>query len=236
MFNRIKLLWAVPLLAAGLGLPAQEGPSPQAPLKASSEYAAYRSGFLKDYDQLRPVHGTRGLLFFADKSFDFKSYTKFAFDPVQVITVPQKGGQKITPEVEDRLKSEALAAFKKALEPDYQVVDAAGPGVLRVRFAITGVKPVKPDLNPSNFIPIGIIVHAGQAAMGKSRKYAELSGEMEVLSPADKRAAAASFKRRGTEKLGKGYAITWEQMDAIIGQWAVNFRARVDALRGVAKP
>ena len=44
--------------------------------------------------------------------------------------------------------------FVGALASGYQVVNQPGPGVLRVRIAITGVQPTGPALGVTDFIPI----------------------------------------------------------------------------------
>ena len=236
MNHKNTSLWLVPLLVGGIAMFAQAGNATpeKAPKPTANFDAEYQSGFLKDYSQLKATHGTRGRLFYADSKFDFKPFTKLMFDPVEIITV-SKDSPEIKPEVAAKLKKDLVAAYTKALEPAYQVVDAPGPDVLRVRCAITGIDGVRGDVNPGDFFPVKVVVNAAKAATSKSTMYAEMKGEVEVLSPEGNRVAAASAKRRGTEKLGKNYTITWTAMNKVMDTWAQGFRTELDKMRGVAK-
>jgi hypothetical protein len=231
-----KSLWLVPLLVGSIGMSAQAQDTSKGKSASSTAnfHKEYQSGFLKDYSKLKPEHGTIGRLFFADKKFDFKPFTKIMFDPIEVLPV-SKDGADINPEAAAKLKKDLLAAYTKALEPGYQVVDAPGPDVLRVRCAITGVNGVRGDVTPVDFVPMQVVYKGAKAAAGKSTLYTEMKGEVEVLSPEGKQVAAASAKRRSADKLAKNYTITWEAMNKVMDAWAQNFRTELDKLRGVAK-
>ena len=72
-----------------------------------------------------------------------------------------------------RMADSFLASFKRALEPQYQVVSAPGPGVFRIRGAITGVQLVKPPLNPTDFIPIKALFNVARSSAGAAPSWAK---------------------------------------------------------------
>jgi hypothetical protein len=155
------------------------------------------------------------------------------FDPVEVHITPSPEYKGVQPDALKRMTDAFQAAFRKALEPTYQVVTKPGPGVLRVRTAITGVQPVKPPLNPTDFIPIKALFNIARSAAGDSPQVAEMTAEMEVLDENNNRIAAAVATRKGEKTLPQGEQITWKDLDPIASYWAAGFRQRLDELRGV---
>ncbi len=189
------------------------------------------SGFLGDYSKLQPAKDREGTLLFINKSQDYKSYTKVMFDSVEVYLTPNPNYKGLQPDTLKRMTDNVLTSFKRALEPEYQVVTAPGPDVLRVRTAITGVELVKPPMNPTDVIPVKFLFKA--ATGGFSAMVPEMSAEMEVLDAQGNRLAAAAVTRKGDQSLKQGEQVTWKELDAISSYWAKGFRQRLDELRGV---
>jgi hypothetical protein len=150
---------------------------------------------------------------------------------VEVYLAPNPDYKGLQPDALKAMTDSFLAAFKKALEPEYQVVTTPGPDVLRVRSAITNLQAVKPALKGTDFVPIKAIYNAGRAVAGKSPKVAEMTAEMEVLDAQGLRAAAAVATRKGDQKLKQGEEVTWKELEAITTYWAKSFRDRLDRLR-----
>lgn len=119
------------------------------------------------------------------------------------------------------------------MQPDYQLVNAAGPGVLRIRLAITNVHPTQLPLKPSDFVPIKAMINAGRAAAGASPRIIELSAEMEVLDPDGWVVVAGVSTRKNDHTLAQGDTITWVELRPILTVWAENFRQRLNEARGV---
>jgi hypothetical protein len=192
------------------------------------------SGFLGDYSKLTAVADRPGIMLYLDKSGDYRAYTKVMFDPVEVVLVPNPDYKGVQPDALKRITDSFGAAFKKVLAPDYQVVSAPGPDVLRVRTAITGVQPAPTDMSAADFIPIKALFNTARAASGGSPRVAEITAEIEVLDAQGKRIAAATATRKGGATLAQGAQVTWKDLDPIAQYWAKNFRQRLDELRGVA--
>ena len=73
-----------------------------------------------------------------------REYAKFMLDPVLVHFAPNARGGAINPDKLDHLIDFFEEELVKALSERYQVVDKPGPGVLRLRAAITDVQPTWP--------------------------------------------------------------------------------------------
>lgn len=190
------------------------------------------SGFLGDYSQLQPAPDAEGLNLYMDRSGNYGQYTKLMLEPVQVLVTPGSE-QGLAPDVVARMSDNLHASLRSTLEPTYQIVTTPGPDVLRVRSAITNVQPVKPPTGVSDFLPIKALYNAGRAVAGNSPRLVEMSAEIEVLDPANKRVMAGTTTRRGDQTLPQGEQITWAAMQSISDYWARGFRARLDELRGV---
>jgi hypothetical protein len=194
------------------------------------------SGFLGDYSQLAPAPDREGVMLYVDRSANVRPYTKLLVDPVQVLVTPAPDQAPPPPEVLQRIGAQFQDSLRRALTPAYQMVDQPGPDVLRVRSAITGLRPAKPPTGVTDFIPIKAIYNVGVEATGTAPRVAEMTGEMEVLDPGGKRIAAATATRKGDKKLPQGDQVTWESLPPITDYWAKNFRMRLDELRGVTPP
>jgi hypothetical protein len=192
------------------------------------------SGFLGDYSKLAAVADRPGVMFYVDKTGDYRPYTKVMFDPVEVVLVPNPDYKGVQPDALKRMTDAFAAALKQALAPEYQVVAAPGPDVLRVRTAITGVQPAPTDTTAADFIPIKALFNAARSASGGSPRVAEMMVEIEILDAQGKRVAAATATRKGEEKLAQGAQVTWKDLEPIAQHWAKGFRQRLDELRGVA--
>jgi len=129
-----------------------------------------RVGFLTDYARLRPMPGGGGMLCWRDAGVDWKKFDKVMFERIQVYLKP--GAMQMQPVDPTDLKM-LIDYFHndlvKAVQPEAQIVTAPGPGVLRVRIALT-------DLVPTNQLaslagtaaPYGFVAEIGAgAATGK---------------------------------------------------------------------
>jgi hypothetical protein len=105
--------------------------------------------------------------------------------------------------------------------------------VLRVRVAITELKPSNPTANTlSTIIPVGIVVSgAAKAVSGDNLGTGEAGTEMELLdSITGERLAAAVDKRQGGKMVFRG---KWEDAKDAFDYWAQRFRQRLDEMRGM---
>ena len=193
---------------------------------------AQNSGFLSDYSKLQPAQDNPKTRLWIDKSFDFKPYTKILLDPVEVWVSPTSQYKGASPDALKRMSDNFSASFKKALQPGYQLVDKAGPDVLHIKLAVTGINLVKPETNPANFLPIVFIARTVSGA--NSKLDVVLTGEMQVLSPDNKPVAAAVALGTGDKSVEEKQQITWTELQTITDNWGKGLRRRLDETRGVA--
>lgn len=203
-------------------------------VQAQPAEAPQHSGFLSDYSKLQPLSGKEGVLAYINKGADYKAYTKVMILPVEVWPSPSAAYKEIQPDALKRMTDNMRASFVNALQPAYQVVDQAGPDVLTLKIAITGVQPTDPSLNPTDFIPVKAIFNFARSASGNAPKVAEMTAEMELLDADNKIVAEALATRKGEKDLVQGADITWDQLQAITDQWGKGFRQQLDQLRGVS--
>jgi hypothetical protein len=195
-----------------------------------------QSGFLRDYSQLQPDPDREGVMLYIDRSTDFRPYTKLMIDPVQVMVVPVPDQPPPPRDVVARIGAQLLDSLQRALATGYQLVNAPGPDVLRVRSAITGLAAAKPEAGALDYVPIKAIYNLGREAAGGGPRVAEMKAELEVLDPGGRRVIAATANRKGEKTLTQGDQITWDSLPPITDYWARNIRMRLDKLRGVPGP
>ena len=232
--TRILRVTAVAALALALGPGAFPVHSQESgPAQEETAASPKPSGFLKDYSQLKPAEDRKGIMLFLDRSRNYRSYTKVMFEPTEVFLVPNPEYKGVQPDALKRMTDSFIMTFKAALEPEYMVVDAPGPDVLRVRTAISGVQMVRPSLKVTDFTPLRAATKIVRKATGNAKVVAEMTAEMEVLDSQGRRVAAATATRKGDKQLEQGDELTWKALESITKYWAKGFRQRLDEVRGI---
>jgi hypothetical protein len=177
-------------------------------------------------------------MLYVDQGADLRPYTKLLFDPVQVLVTPAPAQNlpQPSPDVLARIGGEFQQSLQRELAPAYQVVTVPGPDVLRVRSAITGIRPADPQTSGWDYVPVKAIYDVALDMAGAGPAVAEMQAEVEVLDPSGKRLVAATATRKGDKHLPQGEQITWQSLRPITDYWAKNVRTRLDQLRGVSPP
>ncbi len=165
------------------------------------------SGFLKDYSQLKPGGRDRALLLYRKAELKPGDYTRILLEPV-VVYVPAdgKGLAKVPKEDRQRLADYLDASIRKHLTNDFEFVTEPGPGVMRVRVALTSAESssvVRDTL--SSVVPFGMAANALKViATGTSLSVGGCSIEAEGLdSQSGERMWAAVDERVGSKYTGK---------------------------------
>ena len=176
------------------------------------------SGFLSDYDRLRPVQKEEHVLYWEKPGVDWKRYDKLIIAPVQVRIVPAD------PPVELRLgEAEELAgrlheALVRGLRERYPVVETAAPDVLVIRPALTHLKPVTPALNIAATALLGVPVDVGEAAV--EAQFADsLSGRILGELTVSSRGSIVDITRVWTR---------WDQVNRAFELWAQRLRRAME--------
>lgn len=106
-----------------------------------------QSGFLRDYGRLKPNPAMDGALQYQNPRIRLDQYKKFMIDPIVVHFAPNAEGTAMDPAKLTELTSFFREEAVKALSEQYQVVEQPGPGVLRIRAAITDIQKTQPLMN-----------------------------------------------------------------------------------------
>jgi hypothetical protein len=105
------------------------------------------SGFLDgNYSLMKPVNDDPKHRVYVNKPL-LQKYDKFMVDPVVVRIAPDAPGFNIDPKDLEQLAEYMRAQIIKQGSPYFQYVEQPGPGVARIRAAITGVTKGEPAMN-----------------------------------------------------------------------------------------
>lgn len=192
-----------------------------------------KTGFLGDYSLLQEGEANTAVLSYRNPSANFKSYNKIMFDRIVVSFSDDADYKEIDPAILKELTDYYQNALLDAVKSGYEVVDQPGVGVLRVRVAITDVRPSKPVANTmSTLLPVGwAVAGATKVSSGDNLGTGEAATEVDVLdSLTSVRLAAAVDRRQGGKAVFEG---KWNDTKEAFDHWAVRFRQRLDELRGM---
>jgi len=192
-----------------------------------------KTGFLGDYSMLVEGEDNTAALSYRNPSANFKSYDKIMFDRVVISLSDDADYKEIDPAILKELTDYYQNALLDAVKSGFEVVDQPGAGVLRVRVAITDVKPSKPVSNTmSTLLPVGWAVSGvTKVSSGDNLGTGEAATEIDVLdSLTSTRLAAAVDRRQGGKTVFEG---KWNDTKEAFDYWAVRFRQRLDELRSM---
>jgi len=183
-------------------------------LAAGCAQTPQQTGFLSTYANLQSVSSTR-LNYIGP---DVGNYSKFILDPVQTTFYDNEGTQDIAPEDIDHLKQYMYEAIVKAMSDKYTLVSDPGPGVARIRIAITNLKASTPALN---IIPQTKMTGLG---LGQASVEAEL-----VDSQTGQQLAAVIDSETGSRFSFSGLS-KWGDVEAVMNDWAARWVSRLDEI------
>lgn len=132
---------------------------------ASDAARLTRSGFLSDYARLKPNPQLGGIECWRDPRLDAARFDKVLVSRIVVsLAPPKKEGESATIDPNDlkTLTDYFHDSLVKALKPQMQVVDKAGPGVVVIRIALTNLVPTTvSDSVAGTLIPYAFVAEAG---------------------------------------------------------------------------
>ncbi len=170
------------------------------------------TGFLSDYSRLRPSGETLRYL----PPGALEKYSMFIIDPVVVHFHARVKGTRANSQDLAHLKQYMYAAVRDAISDRYAIVAKSGPGVARVRIAITNIKASKVL---QNIIPMAKVAGTG---LGSASMEAEL-----VDSQTGQQIAALVETQAGSRLSFDGLS-KWGDAEAVMRDWANRFRKRLD--------
>jgi hypothetical protein len=188
------------------------------------------SGFLKDYSQLKEEKDASGqpVLRHLSPKLTSGAYSKVMIDRVDFYPAPRPD-KSVDSATLHQISAYLDKALRQKIGEKATVVDQAGPGVVRMRVAITAVAAETAALKPYQYIPIALVVQGAKAAAGARAQNAELYAEIEVLdSQSGERIGAVVKKGTGTEveKVKEGEKkgekkVTLDNVKPVLDNWAM---------------
>ncbi|MFO1206823.1 MAG: DUF3313 domain-containing protein [Burkholderiales bacterium] len=225
---------------------------------ASDPARMTHTGFLTDYAALRPVPGGGGVECWRGPNVDLKLYNKILIERIQVMLKPGTEGKGVDPTDLKMLVDYFHNALVKALTPQMQVVDQPGPGVLRMRIALTDLVPTGVDESllgtavPYGFVaeeasgvatglPAGSTPYLGETGIEvqfRDGVTGKILGECRDTEVGRKYAAAMNASVTGAAQTwASGYLnsfTSWSYAKDAFDKWAAITAKRLAILRGVA--
>jgi len=180
-----------------------------------------RSGFLTDYDRLKPTTWGNGIECWRDAGLDAKKYEKVMISRILVSLKP-KDGENVAVDPSDlkKLTDYFNDSLVKALKPQMAVVTAAEPGTVVIAVALTSLKPTNVTRSVTGtLIPFGFVAEAGSGVatggpVGSTPYLGETGMEMQFL---DATSGAVLGECRDTT-VGRKYAA--EMDSSAVSTWA----------------
>jgi hypothetical protein len=200
---------AAAALLAGCAAPGGGSGAIGADVTASEPTRMTRSGFLSDYARLRPTPAADGAECWRAHDADLRKFDKVLISRIVVTLKPSADGeQTVDPSDLKTLIDYFHASLAKALAPQMQVVDRAGPGVIVIRIALTDLVPTGITRSiAGTLIPYGFVAEAGSGVAtgrpaGSTPYLGETGMEMQFVDAAT---GSVLGECRDTE-IGRKYA------------------------------
>jgi hypothetical protein len=189
------------------------------------------SGFLTDYPEFKPDPKGSLDLVYLQEGVDFKSYNKVMFDHVLFLVKDDAKYKGIHVDELRQLADSFHMAVVDALEGAYPLVSEPGPGVLRIRVAITDVKASNPFLNTiTTILPTGLAISTIKRGLTGTHSFVgESSMEAEFLDSQTNERIGAAIDRKAAAKYKviKGLR-KWKHAEDVFKFWAKRLRKWLD--------
>jgi hypothetical protein len=217
---------------------------------------AARVGFLTDYAKLQPMPGGGGVLCWRGAAINWKSYDKALIERIQVYLSRGDTQNPIDPSDLKVLLDYFHNAVVRDLRPTTQIVTAAGPGVIRVRFALTSLTPTNTMASlAGTAIPYGFVAEMGSgAATGRPAGSTPYLGQTGMEVQFRDGVTGAVIAECADTEIGRKYAAdlnqgatkaadawvngyldsfqSWTYAKDAFDKWAADFARRFNQLRG----
>jgi hypothetical protein len=192
------------------------------------------SGFLGNYDDLKP--GPEGGVKerYLKPGVDFKKYNKIMLDSVVFFLADDAQYKGINAEEMKELSDDFNKAAVKALGEQYPLVGEPGPDVMRVRVAVTQLEPGKPGKSAmTTVLPVGLALgFLKKGATGSYPGVGKTGIEVEFLdSLTNERIGAAVDQQTGSKFTGMS---KWGCAKEAFEFWAGRLKTFLDETHGVA--
>jgi len=195
------------------------------------------SGFLGNYAGLRPSPDESGAWSYRKPDVNFKEYTNIILDPLIIWPSQRSSYGGVNALTAWKLALAFQDRMSQALAGGYRIVNQPGPGVLRLRAALTEVMLEHPKLaSPGQLLPLAndMLIQASEKISGMNALEGEAAIEAELLDAESQERLAAYVEKRVSSKV-----LLTQDKDSlgpvleIFDYWAKKLRQRLDEERGL---
>jgi hypothetical protein len=140
------------------------------------------SGFLRDYSRLEDTKDVQGraIRAWVSPKLAPANYNAILLDPMAFYPEPRPTEQVSADELA-KILAYSNEVLRRTLSQRFHVVDRAGPGVVQLRAAFSGVAAQGEGLKPYQYVPIALVATlATRAATGGTPHRAVIVAEAEV--------------------------------------------------------
>jgi hypothetical protein len=178
---------------------------------------AQEVGFLSTYKNLEPI---------SDNTMRYISpqvgqYSKFILDPITVKCYDKETAEKIKPEDAAHLQEFLYTEIVKDKPEQYQLVTEPGPGVARIRIAVTNLEKSSPALN--------ILPWTKLSGVGLG----QTSAEMELVDSMTNIQLAAAINSDTGSRFSLSGLSKWGDVEGVMKDWAKRIWLRIDEAHGI---
>lgn len=198
-------------------------PSPSV-VETASETAALAAprgvGFLSDYSKLKPGREGQPQWIYVNPQGQWSNYTDLMIDPVTFIA---SAGSDVSADNQKTLADYFYNQLKEQLSKTATIVNEPGPGVLRLRVALTNAEGATPGLRSiSVVVPQARLLNmAKSAATGSYAFVGSASCEGSVTdSVTGEQLAAWIDTRKGGIALKSAAQWKWGDAESVMKYWA----------------
>ncbi|MBS1190506.1 MAG: hypothetical protein H6R10_2298 [Rhodocyclaceae bacterium] len=186
-------------------------------LSAASLAEEGQSGFLGDYSALTKTTDAAGdtVMRYVNPNLKPGAYQQVMIDPTQYYPVPAPTKQ-VSADTLEEIRNYVDRGLREKLGTKVTLASQPGPGVLRIRPAITAVVPQTPGLKPYQVLPIAFVV---TAAKGRGKE-AAINMEVEAVDSVTGERMGASMRRGVGAKLANDKApLTLRDVQPLLDRW-----------------
>jgi len=101
-------------------------------------------------------------------TFDRSRYHGLYIEPTTLYSGPDADFGSTSLEDRQRIAARLTSEMQRVLSPDFRLVNAPGPGVVRLHLTLVGINQSHPVLSTAlRLTPVGLVLSAGHAVMDK---------------------------------------------------------------------
>ena len=195
---------------------------------------AKESGLLKDYSQLKTEKDPLGIerRIWVSPKLTREAYQKVLIERITFYPAPQPS-EKVSMGTLNDLRDYGEAELRKAVASVVPLADKPGPGVLRVRMAVTAVAVEGAKLKPYQLFPIALVITGAAEAAGEGRRDVKLAVESEITDSVSGEPLARVVRDAQGVHVKSNEKLTLQAAKPQIDKWAESTR---EALAARLKP